>query len=96
MSKSIESLLCFIQMLKTMNHIILGTWKEGIPIHNFTSSTIFSTPNLFNARNRMLILQLCKKWNHIMDLLLIDDIMITINHNKHWSMVINLHLMNLG
>jgi hypothetical protein len=31
-----------------------------------------------------------------MDLILIDYIVITINHNKHWSMVIIPHLMNLG
>jgi hypothetical protein len=45
---------------KTMNHVILGTYKDNIQIHNFTSSIGFSTPNLFNARNRMQILQLCK------------------------------------
>jgi hypothetical protein len=61
MLENIESLLCFIQMSKEINHIILDTnYKESIPIHNFTFSTIFSTPNLFNARNRMQILQLCK------------------------------------
>jgi hypothetical protein len=58
MLENIEFLLCFIQMSKAMNHIILSTYKEGISTHTFTSSTIFSTPNFFNARNRMQVLQL--------------------------------------
>ncbi len=45
---------------KTLNHVISGTCKDSIRIHDFTSSTTFSTPNLFNARNKMQILQLCK------------------------------------
>jgi hypothetical protein len=36
-----------------MNHVILGTCKDNILIHDFTSSTTFSTPNSFNARNKI-------------------------------------------
>ncbi len=37
-----------------------------------------------------------QKWNHGVDLLFIDYIVISINHNKHWSVVIIPHLESLG
>jgi len=38
---------------KKINHVISDTCKDNILIHDFTSSTVFSTPNLFNARDKM-------------------------------------------
>jgi len=36
-----------------------------------------------------------QNWNHGVDMFFIDYIMIPVNHNKHWSVVIIPHLKNL-
>jgi Ulp1 family protease len=66
-----------------MNHIISSICKDNIPIHDSTSSTAFSIPNLVQCKEHNENFAIMQKWSHGLDLLFIDYIVIPINHNEH-------------
>jgi sentrin-specific protease 7 len=56
----------------------------------------FFYPKLVQCKERNADFATLQKWSHGVNLFSIDYILIPINHNNHWSVVIIPHLQSLG
>jgi Ulp1 family protease len=77
---------------KTINHVVSGTCKDNIPI----LFICFFYSKLIQCKEQNADFVTLQKWSHSVDILFIDYILIPINQNKHWSVVIIPHLESLG